>query len=85
VGEVATEDTGVEVDQIEATGRSGSSRRLLYSDGGWSWSCQRAAWGRGKARGMAGGAGSTVRCSHGWGGRRQLYFGDFLRRRLGGW
>jgi hypothetical protein len=56
-----------------ATGRSGSPRRLFYgdgrsteggspvrgrrSDGGWSWSCQRASRGRGKAHGTVGWAG----------------------------
>jgi hypothetical protein len=57
------------------------------NDGGWSWSCRRAAWGEGKARGTvgwAGGVGSTVQCSHGRGERRRLYFGDFLWGRLGG-
>jgi hypothetical protein len=34
-------------------------------------------------RGTAGGAGSTVWCSHGQGERRRLYFGDFLRGRHG--
>jgi hypothetical protein len=40
------------------------------------------AWSLG--RGMAGGAGSTVWCSHGGGGRCRLYFGEFLWGQLGG-
>jgi hypothetical protein len=66
VGEVATEDTNVEVDRLEVTGRgmahhSGSFTVALVewggalvrgrtSGGGWSWSCLRATWGHGKAR-----------------------------------
>jgi hypothetical protein len=45
---------------------------------------RQSSWHGRLGRGTAGGAGSTVRCSHGGGGRCRLYFGDFLRGWLGG-
>jgi hypothetical protein len=49
-----------------------------------SMGTRQSSWHGRLGRGTAGGAGSTVRCSHGGGGRCQLCFGDFLRGRLGG-
>jgi hypothetical protein len=49
-----------------------------------SMGTRQSSWHGQLGRGTAGGAGSTVRCSHGRGGRCRLCFGDFLRGRLGG-
>jgi hypothetical protein len=49
-----------------------------------SMGTRQSLWHDQLGRGTAGGAGSTVWCSHGRGGRCRLYFSDFLRGRLGG-
>jgi hypothetical protein len=49
-----------------------------------SMGTRQSSWHGRLGRGMAEGAGSTVRCSHGGGGQCRLCFGDFLRGRLGG-
>jgi hypothetical protein len=49
-----------------------------------SMGMRQSSWHGRLGRGTAGGVGSTVRCSHGGGGRHGLCFGDFLRGRLGG-
>jgi hypothetical protein len=50
-----------------------------------SMGTRQSSWHGRLGRGTARGEGSTVRCSHGGGGRCRLYFGEFLRGRLGGW
>jgi hypothetical protein len=103
VGEVATEDIGVEVDRFEVTrrgmahhsggftaahvewGGAPEERRRLELELSMSsmWTRQ-SSWHGWLDRGMAGGAGSTVQCSHGLGRWCGLCFGDFLRGWLGG-
>jgi hypothetical protein len=49
-----------------------------------SMGTRQSSWYGRLGRGMTGGAGLTVRCSHGGGGRCRLCFGEFLWGRLGG-